>query len=42
MNSFDGTDALDWLFEADQFFTFYNIALENRLQMASFYMKGEA
>jgi hypothetical protein len=24
------------------FFTFYNIALENRLQMASFYMKGEA
>jgi hypothetical protein len=42
MNTFDGTDPLEWLFQADQFFAFYNINQESRLPMASFYMKGEA
>jgi hypothetical protein len=42
MSTFDGTDALDWLFQADQFFSFYNIVVEQRLAMAAFYMKGEA
>jgi hypothetical protein len=42
MGTFDGTNALDWLFQAEQFFLFYNVALENRLPMVAFYMKGEA
>jgi predicted aspartyl protease len=33
---------LDWLFQAEQFFLFYNVSLENRLPMVAFYMKGEA
>ena len=39
---FDGPNMLEWLFQADQFFTFYNFFPENRLAMISFYMKGEA
>ncbi|XP_058788145.1 uncharacterized protein LOC131662390 [Vicia villosa] len=39
---FDGTDVLEWLFQSEQFFGFYNIPIENRLPMAAFYMKGEA
>lgn len=39
---FEGADPLDWLFQAEQFFTFYNIPVEQRLSMAAFYMKGEA
>ncbi|XP_058733853.1 uncharacterized protein LOC131605523 [Vicia villosa] len=42
LNYFDGTDALEWLFQAEQFFAFYSIPFENRLPMAAFYMKGEA
>ncbi|PNX92586.1 Ty3/gypsy retrotransposon protein, partial [Trifolium pratense] len=42
MGTFDGTNALDWLFQAEQFFLFYNVSLENRLPMVAFYMKGEA
>lgn len=42
MASFDGSEALDWLFQADQFFSFYNITPEHRVQMVAFYMKGEA
>lgn len=38
---FYGTNALEWLFQARQFFSFYNIPHENRLPMTSFYMKGE-
>jgi hypothetical protein len=33
---------LEWLFQAEQFFSFYNINHENRLSLASFYMKGDA
>lgn len=41
MGTFDGTEVLDWLFQADQIFTFYNIGPEYRLQIAAFYTKGE-
>ncbi|CAJ2679012.1 unnamed protein product [Trifolium pratense] len=39
---FDGTDPLEWIFQSEQFFTYYNISYENRLPLAGFYMKGEA
>lgn len=42
MGNFDGSEVLDWLFQAEQFFVFYNIPPDSRLQMAAFYMKGEA
>ncbi|KAL0404604.1 UNVERIFIED_CONTAM: hypothetical protein Sradi_2101200 [Sesamum radiatum] len=40
--SFDGTAPLDWLFQADQFFSFYQVPPAQRLPMVSFYMQGEA
>ncbi|KAL0399243.1 UNVERIFIED_CONTAM: Retrovirus-related Pol polyprotein from transposon.6 [Sesamum radiatum] len=40
--SFDGTAPLDWLFQADQFFSFYQVPPVQRLPMVSFYMQGEA
>jgi len=39
---FEGPDPLDWLFQADQYFTFYQITPEKRLSMVAFHMKGEA
>jgi len=36
------TDPLDWLFQADQFFQFYNIPWDTRLIMVAFYMRGDA
>lgn len=42
LKPFDGTEPLEWLFQAEQFFSFYNITNENRLSLASFYMKGDA
>ena len=42
LSFFDGTDPLDWLFQADQFFEFYNIPWDARLNMAAFYMRGDA
>ncbi|XP_058742330.1 uncharacterized protein LOC131614797 [Vicia villosa] len=39
---FDGSAPLDWLFQAEQFFNFYNMPPENRLSLISFYMKGDA
>ncbi|XP_058775850.1 uncharacterized protein LOC131650137 [Vicia villosa] len=39
---FDGSEPLDWLFQAEQFFNFYNMPPENRLSLISFYMKGAA
>ena len=41
-NLFDGSNPLEWLFQADQFFNFYQIPPDNRLSMMSFYMKEEA
>ncbi|GJW42435.1 ty3-gypsy retrotransposon protein [Tanacetum coccineum] len=40
--TFDGTSPLDWLFQADQYFTFYNIPLEQRVALASFHFQGDA
>jgi len=42
LNTFDGTNPLEWVFQAEQFFSFYSIPHENRLALASFYMKGDA
>ncbi|XP_058742349.1 uncharacterized protein LOC131614818 [Vicia villosa] len=42
LSLFDGSNPLEWLFQADQFFGFYNMPPENRLSMMSFYMKGDA
>lgn len=42
LGEFDGTDALEWLFQSERFFGFYNIPMENKLPMAAFYMKGES
>ncbi|XP_058752498.1 leucine-rich repeat extensin-like protein 5 [Vicia villosa] len=39
---FDGTNPLEWLFQADQYFGFYNLPPEHRLAMISFYLKGDA
>jgi len=38
LSFFDGTDPLDWLFQADQFFQFYNIPWN----VIAFYMRGDA
>ncbi|XP_058783964.1 uncharacterized protein LOC131658715 [Vicia villosa] len=40
--AFDGSNPLEWLFQAEQFFSFYNYPAENRLALISFYMKGDA
>ncbi|XP_058777144.1 uncharacterized protein LOC131651501 [Vicia villosa] len=42
LSVFDGSNALEWLFQSEQFFGFYNIPIENRLPMAAFYMRGNA
>jgi len=40
LSFFYGTDPLNWLFQADQFFQFYTIPGESRLNMVDFYMRG--
>ncbi|GKA18118.1 hypothetical protein Tco_0697955 [Tanacetum coccineum] len=40
--AFDGSNPLDWLFQADQYFTFYNIAPPQRLSMVAFHLTGDA
>ena len=39
---FDGTHPLDWLFQADQYFSFYQIPPDQRLPMVGFHMQGDA
>jgi hypothetical protein len=39
---FDGTEALGWIFKINQFFEFHRTPKEQRLNIASFYMEGEA
>ena len=39
---FEGPNPLDWLFQAEQYFTFYQISLDQRLSMVPFHMKGDA
>ena len=41
LSPFVGSNLLEWLFQAEQFFLFYNIPPKNRLPMTSFYMKGD-
>ncbi|CAL0327789.1 unnamed protein product [Lupinus luteus] len=38
----DGLEPLYWLFQAEQFFQFYQVSPNQRLQMVAFYMKGAA
>nr|GLL29687.1 uncharacterized protein LOC107175359 [Ipomoea trifida] len=42
ISSFDGTNPLDWLFQAEKYFSFWDIAEEQRIDIASFYMVGQA
>ncbi|KAD4584729.1 hypothetical protein E3N88_22330 [Mikania micrantha] len=42
LSTFDGTNPLDWLFQADHYFTFYKIDPSQRLTIASFSMFGDA
>ncbi|MCI10163.1 hypothetical protein A2U01_0031255, partial [Trifolium medium] len=39
---FDGTNPLDWVFQANQFFTHYNIPNHQRLVHIASYMTGDA
>ncbi|OMO79377.1 reverse transcriptase [Corchorus capsularis] len=40
LSTFDGTNPLDWLFQAEQYFSFHAIAPEQRLPLVAFYMSG--
>nr|GEV97814.1 retrotransposon Gag protein [Tanacetum cinerariifolium] len=40
--TFDGSNPLDWLFQAEQYFLFYNIAPHQRLPIIAFYLSGNA
>lgn len=40
--AFDGSNPLEWIFQAEQFFKHYSIAEENRLSQISCYMAGDA
>ncbi|KAJ0857239.1 putative nucleotidyltransferase, Ribonuclease H [Helianthus annuus] len=42
LSTFDGTNPLDWLFQAEQYFAFYKTDPSQRLTIASFSMSGEA
>jgi len=39
---FEGLEPLDWLFQAEQYFAFYQIPPQKRLSMVAFHMKGKA
>lgn len=40
--TFDGFNPLDWMFQADNYFTYYNIPDAQRLALSVFYFKGDA
>ena len=42
LDFFEGREPLDWSFQADQYFSFYQIPPEYRLSMVAFHMKGPA
>jgi len=42
LSFFDGTNPLDWLFQADQYFSFYQIPLDQHIPMVGFHMQGDA
>jgi len=42
LSFFDGTNPLDWLFQADRYFSFNQIPLDQRIPMVEFHMQGDA
>jgi hypothetical protein len=42
LSHFDGTNPLEWLFQADRYFAFHHTPDEQRVDIASFYMSGQA
>nr|GEV66285.1 hypothetical protein [Tanacetum cinerariifolium] len=42
LSAFDGSNSLDWLFQANQYFSFYNITPPQRLSMIAFHLTGDA
>ncbi|KAJ0453998.1 putative retrotransposon gag domain-containing protein [Helianthus annuus] len=40
--TFDGSNPLDWVFQAENYFTFYNVPVNQRLAIVCFYFVGEA
>nr|KYP47049.1 hypothetical protein KK1_031354 [Cajanus cajan] len=42
LSEFTGSEPVDWLFQADQYFLFYQVPWEQRVSIAGFYMRGEA
>ncbi|KAG8367329.1 hypothetical protein BUALT_Bualt16G0060900 [Buddleja alternifolia] len=40
MQTFDGTNPLDWIFQAEQYFVYYHIPPDQRLDIIPFYMKA--
>nr|GEZ59393.1 hypothetical protein [Tanacetum cinerariifolium] len=40
--TFDGSNPLDWIFQAEQYFLFYNIAPHQRLPIVAFHLSGNA
>ncbi|CAL0330417.1 unnamed protein product [Lupinus luteus] len=42
LQQFDGTEPLDWLFHAEQYFNLYQVAPFQRVQWVVFSMKGDA
>lgn len=40
--TFDGTNPLDWLFQAEQYFLYYKILPTDRLNLVSFSLSGDA
>nr|GME10415.1 retrotransposon-related protein [Ipomoea batatas] len=42
MSTFDGTSPLDWVFQVEKYFNYYDIPEEQKLDVASFYMVAQA
>ncbi|KAL0413367.1 UNVERIFIED_CONTAM: hypothetical protein Sradi_1538400 [Sesamum radiatum] len=42
LQPFDGSASLDWVFQAEQYLSLYQIPAEQRLNVVPFSMKGEA
>nr|GEV38834.1 hypothetical protein [Tanacetum cinerariifolium] len=40
--TFDGSNPLDWIFQADNYFTYYAIPPDQRLSLSVFYFTGDA
>ncbi|KAK1388146.1 hypothetical protein POM88_016324 [Heracleum sosnowskyi] len=42
LSSFGGSNPLDWIFQAERYFSYHKTSDENRIDLASFTMKGQA